>query len=286
MGAGIVDSSWPAPAKINLFLHVIGRRPDGYHDLQTAFQFLDLCDELNFDIRSDGRIRRTAGLASVPAEADLVVRAAARLKAEAGTHLGVDIAVTKRVPEGGGLGGGSSDAATTLVALNALWRTAADRADLTRIGVALGADVPVFIHGVAAWGEGIGERLTAIEPAEGWAAVIHPDCTVGTAAVFNDPDLTRNTAPMTIADLFSGRGHNDCEAVVRRRFPPVAAALDWLGGRGGRARLSGTGASVFALYPTRGEAASVVAAVPPPWRGYLARVRNRSALLERLARAP
>ncbi|MCC7410657.1 MAG: 4-(cytidine 5'-diphospho)-2-C-methyl-D-erythritol kinase [Gammaproteobacteria bacterium] len=273
---------WPAPAKINLFLHILGRRADGYHLLQTAFQFLDFGDVLRFEPRADARVRRLAGLDSIAEHEDLVVRAARRLQILA-PHRGVDIHVRKRIPTGGGLGGGSSDAATTLVALNALWDLDLDPAALAAIGLELGADVPVFVHGVAAWGEGVGERLSPVAPAEGWMVVIRPGCGVPTAAVFGAPELTRDTPPITMHDFLAGRAGNDCEAVVRRRFPAVAAALDWLG-RFAPARLTGTGACVFAPVASRERAREIVRQLPAGWQGYTTRARNRSPLLDRLAR--
>ncbi len=273
---------WPAPAKLNLFLHVLGRRPDGYHELQTAFQFLDLVDSLRFEVRVDGRIVRTAGPKEVPEATDLVVRAAEALRRATGTALGAAIAVEKRIPIGGGLGGGSSDAATTLVALNRLWGTGLAPAELAAIGLALGADVPVFIHGTAAFAEGVGERLTPIEPPECHFALVHPGIGVSTAEVFQASELTRNSAPITIRALFEGGGRNDCEAVVRSRYPAVAQALDWLG-KFGRARMTGTGACVFVAVESRARAEEICAKVPPAWRGFACRGRNRSPLIERSA---
>jgi len=272
---------WPAPAKLNLFLHILGRRPDGYHELQTAFQFVDLCDRLTFEPRADDRIVRSAGPPGVPAAADLVVRAAHALRAATGAGQGVSIAVDKRIPLQGGLGGGSSDAATTLVALNALWRTGLDRKELARLGLALGADVPVFVHGSAAFGEGIGERLTPIEPPERDYVIIHPGCGIATAEVFQAPELTRNSAPITIRAFLREGGRNDCEAVVCRRYPAVARALEWLS-RFGEARLTGTGACVFVAVQSRAHAEEICRTIPPDWRGFACRGRNRSPLEERL----
>ncbi|MCG3203103.1 MAG: 4-diphosphocytidyl-2-C-methyl-D-erythritol kinase [Gammaproteobacteria bacterium] len=275
---------WPAPAKINLFLHVTGRRPDGYHTLQTVFQFLDLCDWLDFERREDGRIVRTTAVDGIPPEQDLIVRAARALQAQSGAKCGASLNIDKHLPVGGGIGGGSSDAATTLVALNILWGLGLSSQDLARIGLHLGADVPVFIAGEASFAEGVGEVLTAVAPAEPWYVLLKPDCAVPTAAVFADPDLTRDTPPITIRDFLQGAGRNDCEPVVRRRFPAVNAALDWLSARA-PSRLTGTGACVYAICAGEAQATSIVAEVPSPWQAYAVRGLNRSPLLDRLARA-
>jgi 4-diphosphocytidyl-2-C-methyl-D-erythritol kinase len=289
-GPGAVKGSasrqgWPAPAKLNLFLHVLGRRADGYHSLQTLFQFVDLSDWIGLEPRRDSRIRRIGGLPSVPAERDLTVRAARTLQAQAPEPPGVDIIIDKHIPEGGGLGGGSSDAATVLVALNSLWGLGLGTDRLAALGLELGADVPVFVRGVAAWAEGVGEFLTPIEPPEPWYAIVLPATRVPTGGIFADPTLTRSTRPITIADFLSGAAGNDCEPVVRRRYPEVAAALDWLG-QFGKARLTGTGACVFASFPDRQRAAEVARQVPAPWQAYVARGRNRSPLLDRQRRGP
>lgn len=277
------DAAWPAPAKINLFLHVVGRRADGYHLLQTAFQFINLCDELRFTLRADGRILRHAAYAGVAAKDDLVVRAAAVLRAAAGVSRGVEIQVHKRIPLGGGLGGGSSDAATALVALNALWGAGLPEPELLRIGVKLGADVPVFIAGHAAWAEGVGERLTPIDPPEDWFLVVHPGVHVPTGGVFQHPELTRNTPAITIRAFLEGGGANDCEAVVRMMHPEVGAALDWLR-QYGDARLTGTGACVFLRCATAQAAEQVRDDLPAHLRGYVVHGCNRSPLRERLSR--
>lgn len=274
--------AWPAPAKLNLFLHVTGRRPDGYHELQTVFQLLDYCDEITVEPRADGRILRPHGAAGVPAESDLVVRAARRLQAAAGCRLGAELRVHKRIPLGGGLGGGSSDAATTLVALNRLWGL--DWADerLAALGLELGADVPVFVYGRTAWAEGVGEKLTPLAVPPAWYLVVCPPCTVSTAQVFSDPELTRDTPKTTIKGFVSAGGRNDCEPVVRRLYPEVGAALDWLASRaGGGARLTGTGACVFARFDSAAEAAAALVAMPGRWTGFVARGVGESALLAR-----
>jgi len=208
MEVSTLDKSfrWPAPAKINLFLHITGRRPDGYHALQTVFQFLDFCDYIDFERREDGVIARVTELPGVPAEQDLVIRAARALQAHTGTTLGATLAIDKRMPVGGGIGGGSSDGATTLVALNHLWGLNLEPTELAQIGLKLGADLPIFLFGRAAFAEGLGEILTPVEPFESWYVLIKPDCSVPTAAVFQDPDLTRNTPPIKIPDFFAGAG--------------------------------------------------------------------------------
>jgi 4-diphosphocytidyl-2-C-methyl-D-erythritol kinase len=274
-------SSWPAPAKINLFLHIIGRRPDGYHLLQTAFQFLDHGDALRFTPRDDGVIRLLTPLSGVPEHQDLTVRAAALLQRHTGTSRGVDISVEKRLPMGAGLGGGSSDAATTLVGLNRLWGVDLPEGQLAELGLQLGADVPVFVHGRAAWAEGVGESLTPMDLPEPWYVVVIPPCHVSTAEIFAAPELTRNLPPLTIPAFLSGAGSNVCEAVVCRRYPEVGRALAWLGGYT-QARMSGTGSAVFASFADEGQAKSVAEAVPAHWAVFMAQGCNRSPLYERL----
>jgi 4-diphosphocytidyl-2-C-methyl-D-erythritol kinase len=279
---------WPAPAKLNLFLHILGRRPDGYHELQTCFQFVDLCDDISLDVRADGTIRRVAAIADVAEEADLCVRAARALQSAAGCALGADISVLKRIPMGGGLGGGSSDAATCLVALNRLWQLHWPIDDLAALGLQLGADVPVFVRGRAAWAEGIGERLTPLyppcAPSETNYLIIKPNIGVSTAEVFQDIELTRNSAPITIHGFLASGGRNDCLSVVQRRYPEVARALDWLSGFG-PARLTGTGACVFLACETWTRGREILRELPPGWNGFLVRGLNYSPLLARLATA-
>jgi 4-diphosphocytidyl-2-C-methyl-D-erythritol kinase len=273
---------WPAPGKLNLFLHVVGRRADGYHLLQTAFQFIDLCDEIHLWRRPAGVIERVGELPGVPAESDLTVRAARRLAALAGAaHPGVAIEVRKRLPMQGGVGGGSSDAATVLVALNELWGLGLKSAELAAIGVELGADVPVFVHGSAALAEGIGEQLTPADFPEPVYLLVRPDATVSTGDVFKDPELTRDSPAIKIRDSLTMGGRNDCEPVVRRRFPVVAEALDWLG-QFGPARLTGTGSCVFAVMPSDTAARAALACLPARWSGHVVRGLNRSPLLGRL----
>jgi 4-diphosphocytidyl-2-C-methyl-D-erythritol kinase len=269
---------WPAPAKLNLFLHVTGRRPDGYHDLQTLFRFLDHGDSLRFEVRGDGRVRRVSGPSEVPEDQDLVVRAARLLQAESGTRSGVDIHLFKRLPFGGGVGGGSSDAATTLVALNHLWRAGFSRERLQALGLRLGADVPVFVFGRNAFAEGVGERLQAVDLPRAWYVVLTPPVHVSTAAVFSHPDLTRDSVPITLATFFSGAVRNDLEGVVCRMHPEVSEALAWLS-EFGPARMTGSGASVFCGFATPEQAQAVWGRKPAHWRGFVARGLQEHPLL-------
>ena len=276
-------SEWPAPAKLNLFLHIVGRRDDGYHVLQTAFQLLDWGDAVRLRLRDDGATRRENPLPGVAEAADLTVRAAQALREATGCGQGVDIAVDKRIPLGGGLGGGSSDAATTLVALNALWNTRLDEDALAQIGLALGADVPVFVRGRSAWAEGVGEQLSPIQLPERWYAVVDPGASVPTAALFAAPELTRAAPQLTISRFLTGEPTNNAfEPVVRARFPAVAKALDWLGNFG-EARLSGSGGCVFVAVATRETAAEIVENCPEGMRGHVARGVSESPLHAALA---
>jgi 4-diphosphocytidyl-2-C-methyl-D-erythritol kinase len=275
--------AWPAPGKLNLFLHVVGRRADGYHLLQTAFQFIDLCDDLHFWARRPGVIERLGELPGIPPDVDLTVRAARCLAdTRPGLALGVAIEVRKRLPMQGGVGGGSSDAATVLVALNQLWDLGYSDNDLARLGLPLGADIPVFVHGRAAWGEGVGEQLTPVEFPEPVYVLVQPDVAISTAEVFKAPELTRDSPVITIRDFLMSGGRNDCEPVVRRRFPAAAQALDWLG-QFAPARLTGTGSCVYAAMPDYDRARAVLAQLPRRWTGYVVRGLNRSPLAARLA---
>jgi 4-diphosphocytidyl-2-C-methyl-D-erythritol kinase len=273
---------WPAPAKLNLFLHIVGRRADGYHELQTCFQFVDLCDEIAIEVRADGQIRRAVEIAGLPEDQDLCLRAARSLKQAAQCSLGADISLAKRIPIGGGMGGGSSDAATCLVALNHLWGLRWPAEKLAALGLSLGADVPVFVHGRVAWAEGVGERLTPLypplAPPEVNYLILKPNVFVSTAEIFQDPELTRNSAPITIHGFLASGGRNDCLGVVRRRYPEVARALDWLS-LFGAARLTGTGACVFLACETLDLAQEILRKVPPEIEGFLARGLNDSPLL-------
>ncbi len=282
--AAVNVGRWSAPAKLNLMLHVVGRRPDGYHELQTVFQLVDLRDSIDIAVREDGVISRPNGPPGVPESDDLVVRAARALKEASGTPLGADISVLKRIPMGGGLGGGSSDAATTLVALNEMWRSGLSSTELAAIGGKLGADVPVFVHGRSAWAEGVGEKLTPVSlGGDSWYLIVNPGVSVPTAAVFQAAELTRNSAPTTMRGFLETGGRNDCEAVVRARFPAVGEALDWLA-RHAPSRLTGTGACVFAKFARPEDAERIAARVPDSWRSYVARGLDESPLLAELAR--
>lgn len=277
--------SWPAPAKLNLFLHVTGRRADGYHQLQTAFQLVELCDSIDIDVDESGAIGRISDLAQVAAGDDLVVKAAHALQRRTdAARKGAMLRVHKRIPVGGGLGGGSSDAATVLVALNYLWETGLDLTQLASIGAELGADVPVFVLGHSAWGEGIGENLVPLELPEKWFVIVRPGVSVATSEIFQAPELTRNSPVITIRALFEPGTRNDCEPVARARHPEIGEALDWLSGRSGGARMTGTGSCVFASFDSAAEAERIAARVPDKWRSFVARGVNRSPLHEKLAR--
>ncbi|MGF1525667.1 MAG: 4-(cytidine 5'-diphospho)-2-C-methyl-D-erythritol kinase [Candidatus Competibacterales bacterium] len=274
--------AWPAPAKLNLLLRITGRRADGYHELQTVFQFLDKGDWLRFIPRTDGRITRRGQVPGVPPEADLTVRAAEALAALAPRCQGVTIELHKRLPLGGGLGGGSSDAATVLVVLNRLWQVGLDTHALAAVGLTLGADVPVFVRGRAAWGEGVGERLTPLDDlARPWYLVLAPAVAVSTKAVFQDPQLPRHSPSLDPAAFRRGVRGNDCEAVVYRQYPAIAAAARWLENFA-PARLTGTGCCVFAPFEDPLAAAAALAQKPQGLEGFIARGENRSPLHRRL----
>lgn len=260
----------PAPAKINLFLHVIGRRADGYHLLQSAFRMLDRSDWITLAVRADNEIRRTSTLDGVPPEHDLVVRAARLLQQRAGVKLGVDIEVEKQLPMGGGLGGGSSDAASVLLALNVLWGVNAERETLQRWAIELGADVPFFIFGRSAFVEGIGERMQPIELEAAWYVVVEPDVAVPTAEIFSDQELTRNTEPIIIASFPGSPVRNDLQPVVCKRYPAVASAVEMLGALG-EARMSGSGACVFLACKSESDAQAALAKLPAGTRAWVAR---------------
>ena len=275
-------SAWPAPAKINRFLHITGRRPDGYHTLQTAFQFVEPMDELTFSVTSHSAIERTGGVADLLPTQDLVVKAAALLRAQAGITEGVSIHLKKRIPIGGGLGGGSSNAATTLVALNQLWECRLSATELATLALQLGADVPVFVYGLAAWADGVGEALTPIAMDEPWLLMANPGVNVQTAGVFHDSKLTRNTAELTIRAVGDEGMRNDCEPVVRRLYPKIAAVLDELD-RVGTAKLTGTGGCVFAEFPSQSAAEAAQRQLSQDLDTWVCRAKNRSPLLDRLA---
>ncbi len=277
----MISQDWPAPAKLNLFLHITGRRADGYHLLQTLFQFVDYGDTLSFTIRPDGRVRRLGEVEGVSEAQDLVIRAARLLQRASGCTRGADINLHKRLPMGGGLGGGSSDAATTLVALNRLWALNWPTERLAELALQLGADVPVFVKGEAAWAEGIGERLEPVELPEPWYVVIAPPVQVPTPLLFAHPELTRDCPPIKIRAFLDGETGNVFQPLVCRLFPAVAEAMAWLG-QHGNARLTGSGGCIFAAFEHEQTARRIHAAMPEGWRGFVARGRNRSPLLERL----
>lgn len=279
-----------APAKLNLFLHVVGRRADGYHLLQSVFVLIDRCDILRFRLREDGAVTRVSGLHGVSAEDDLVVRAARRLQQASGTRLGVDIEVEKHIPVGGGLGGGSSDAATTLMALDRLWGTALGAPALAGLGAGLGADVPFFLAGGSAWVEGIGERIRPFATAPQWYVVLVPPDAVATPPIFQAPELTRNSEPLKMEDFSAQFGtvapgffpgalgfRNDLEPVVVSRFPAVARHLAWLREHG-EARMTGSGGCVFAAFGRREEAQRVIDMLPDDMKGFIAQGLDRHPL--------
>jgi 4-diphosphocytidyl-2-C-methyl-D-erythritol kinase len=270
MGNSLTTLSCPAPAKLNLFLHIVGRRDDGYHLLQTLFRFIDFSDTLHFTLRKDSMVCRTNELKGVPQEQDLCVRAARLLQQEYGCPLGVDIAVEKHIPMGGGLGGGSSDAATTLLALNRLWNLGLSRKQLMRLGLTLGADVPVFVFGENAFAEGVGEQLQAYPLPDAWYIVLFPPVHVATAKIFARPELTRNTNSLTIRALPMAQLHNNLQPVVCDLYPEVAQHLIWLG-QFSQARMTGSGACVFAEFSSEAQAQTVFDQLPKGMRGVVAR---------------
>jgi 4-diphosphocytidyl-2-C-methyl-D-erythritol kinase len=278
---GAVETHWPAPAKLNLFLHLTGRRADGYHELQTLFQLIDLHDTVHIGVRADGRIERPEGPPGVSPDTDLTVRAAQLLKEAAQVRQGACIRLHKRIPLGGGLGGGSSDAATVLLALNELWDCQLSLPELSRLGLSLGADVPVFVQGSSAWAEGVGERLTPVSLPERWFVILYPGVGVSTREVFQSPELTRNSPLITIRAFFESGGRNDCEAVVRALAPGVAEALEWLS-RFAPARLTGTGSCVFAACERAADAERVAAQAPDRWLSFVVQGLNRSPVHARL----
>ncbi len=265
--------TFPAPAKLNLFLHVVGRRLDGYHLLQTVFRFIDFSDQISFELRDDGIVKLHNPIAGVPEEKDLCVRAAKLLQQKTGTTQGVDIFLHKQIPMGGGLGGGSSDAATTLLALNHLWKVNVNPEQLLELGLQLGADVPVFIFGQNAFAEGVGEKLAAIELPPAWYLVLVPPVQVSTAEIFTSKELTRNTIPITIPPFSVWQGHNDLELVVCRAYPEVARCLEWLKRLENTtiAAMSGSGACVFAEFATEQAARAAFERIPDDMKGFVAK---------------
>ncbi|MBK5072745.1 4-(cytidine 5'-diphospho)-2-C-methyl-D-erythritol kinase [Budviciaceae bacterium CWB-B4] len=274
---------WPSPAKLNLFLYINGRRPDGYHDLQTLFQFLNYGDTLNFALRQDEKIILLTPINGVPDEQNLIIRAARMLQQFSSCHVGADISITKILPMGGGLGGGSSNAATVLVALNHLWKCGLTTEQLCKIGLTLGADVPVFIYGHAAFAEGVGEKLQLAEPKEKWYLVAHPGVHIPTPFIFNDPDLVRNTPKRTLTTLLDSPFLNDCEPIARKRFPEVEQLISWLL-EYAPSRLTGTGACVFSEFDTQAAAVDVLKQAPEWLHGFVAQGVNTSPLQAVLSR--
>ena len=274
----------PAPAKLNRMLHIVGRREDGYHSLQTLFQFIDLNDHLTLAARDDGHIQLTQAVSGVPHDDNLIVRAARLLQRHSGTLLGATLTINKQLPMGGGLGGGSSNAATTLVGLNHLWQLHLSLEELARLGLQLGADVPVFVHGHSAWAEGIGEQLTSVTLDTPWFVIIHPGISVSTPGVFQDPQLTRDSRPITMARALQGgapKWRNDCEAIVKERYPPIAEALDWLA-QYAPSRLTGTGACLFAAFETQQAAQAIAQLAGQRWPTWVAHGLNTSPLHDAL----
>ncbi len=268
---------WPSPAKLNLFLYITGQRPNGYHDLQTLFQFVDYGDSLSFTVRDDSAIVLTTPTDGVADDENLVIRAARLLQSHAGVSLGAEISLQKRIPMGGGLGGGSSNAATVLIALNTLWNCGYSDTELAQLGIRLGADVPVFVTGHAAFAEGIGEILHPVEPPEKWFLIAHPGVSIPTPVIFGDPELTRNTPKRTVNVLLNTPYANDCEPIARKRFYEVEQLLSWLL-EYAPSRLTGTGACVFAEFDTESAARHVLDKAPSWMRGFVAKGVNISPL--------
>ena len=265
----------PAPAKLNLFLHITHRRDDGMHCLQTLFQFLDYGDEIAARLRQDGDISLQDGMGL--GDDNLIVQAAKLLQQTSQTALGADIRLEKRLPAGGGLGGGSSDAATTLVILNQLWQCGLSRSALAELGLKLGADVPIFVHGHAAWAEGVGEQFTPVDPPEPWYLVVKPQVEVSTAEIFSISELTRDCPPITIRDFLAGHASNVCEPIVRQHYPEVDKALNWLE-KHAKSSMTGTGSCIFAAFETEQQAEAVQAQLPNSWQSFVAKGSNRSPL--------
>ncbi|MGM7282044.1 4-(cytidine 5'-diphospho)-2-C-methyl-D-erythritol kinase [Pseudomonas guariconensis] len=271
----------PAPAKLNLWLHIIGRRTDGYHELETVFQFLDHADQLHYSLRDDGQIHLRTEIAGVPHDSNLIVKAARQLQQQSGCALGVDIWLDKILPMGGGIGGGSSNAATTLLALNHLWQLGWDEDRLAGLGLGLGADVPVFVRGHAAFAQGVGEQLTPVDPEEPWYVVLVPQVSVSTAEIFSHPELTRDSLPLKMRPVPEGNSRNDCQPVVEQGYPEVRNALNLLG-KYTEARLTGTGSCVFGAFPSKAEADKVLALLSETQTGFVAKGSNISMLHRKL----
>ncbi|UGA54110.1 4-(cytidine 5'-diphospho)-2-C-methyl-D-erythritol kinase [Vibrio sp. VB16] len=271
------STSWPSPAKLNLFLYINNRREDGYHELQTLFQFLDYCDTLTIQANSSDKITLTPELKGVPVESNLIWKAAIALKEKTQVSYGADIHLEKRLPMGGGIGGGSSNAATVLVALNFLWQLNLTSDELADIGLQLGADVPIFVKGFSAFAEGVGERLEKVTPEEKWYLVVKPDVSISTAEIFSHPDLTRNTPKRAIAELLTGSQVNDCEKIVRLLYPEVDKQLSWLL-QYAPSRLTGTGSCLFSEFNNKLDAERIRAKLPDAVLSFIAQGKNRSLL--------
>ena len=267
----------PCPAKLNLFLHITGRRSDGYHELQTLFQLLDFGDVLQLKANDAGEIHLNHGIAGLAPEDNLVYQAAALLQKHSQCSLGAQLSLDKKLPVGGGIGGGSSDAATALVGLNHLWQTGLDEEELANLGKQLGADVPVFVRGRTAWAEGIGEQLLPLEMPDRWYLVLAPNCHVSTREIFSHEELTRDTKHIKVRAFLEEGGGNDCQSLVERLYPQVKDAVDWLGSFG-PAQMTGTGACVFAWYPSEAQAQAVFAKRPKQLNGFIAKGVNESPL--------
>jgi len=277
MTAHPTSLSLPAPGKLNLFLNVLDQRPDGYHNLQTVFQFIDFSDRIDFALNTNSQIRLQTPMLTLPPAENLIYRAAKLLQQHTGTRLGADLYLNKQLPLGGGVGGGSSNAATTLVGLNQLWQTQLKRDELIALGAQLGADVPIFIHGEAAFANGIGDQLAPIDLPEPWYVLVIPLVHVSTREIFSHPQLTRNGQPITISDFLSQGGPNSCEAIVRTLYPEVGQAIDWLS-QFGSAKMSGTGCTVFASFVEKSHAEKVASQIPATFRGVVAKGCNKSLL--------
>ncbi|PSS58183.1 4-(cytidine 5'-diphospho)-2-C-methyl-D-erythritol kinase [Pseudomonas sp. BBP2017] len=277
----MIQLTLPAPAKLNLMLHILGRRADGYHLLETLFQFLDYGDELSFAVREDGEIRLHSDIDGVPHDSNLIIKAARKLQALSGCTQGADIWLKKVLPMGGGIGGGSSDAATTLLGLNYLWQLDCSEDQLAELGLSLGADVPVFVRGHAAFAEGVGEILTPADPEEPWYVVLVPQVFVSTAEIFSHPQLTRDSLPLKMRPVPKGNSRNDCQPVVEQSYPEVRNSLSLLS-KFTDARLTGTGSCVFGAFPSKAEADKVLALLADTQSGFVAKGSNISMLHRKL----
>ncbi len=268
-----------SPAKLNLMLHITGRRDDGYHLLQTVFQFIDLYDDLTFEITEDGSITRSSSQTSVDEADDIILIAARLLQSKYRISLGLRYSIKKNIPIGGGLGGGSSNAATTLLVLNKLWRLNLDRSDLAILGLELGADVPVFIEGESAWASGVGEELIPLDLPKPWYIVIYPKIFVSTGEIFASEQLTRNCDPITIRAFLTGAGCNVCEPIACQLYPEIQKSIDWLS-QYSNARMTGTGACIFASFDSLTEAESVRSLAPDCWNTFVVKAMNKNPVIE------